>query len=179
MSNSSILLIDRTLSVATTLGQSGPGSDGNEVVLRIPQSSSISGTSPLDCLVSYPGHSLEWGSCPSAEMQLVYSTAPANWANVKRGTKTIKSLLESWTVQWPKPEEETMFLLFIEQRQNKIWVVFWELYVTAHLTDIPTLKGKNLLSLCCSEDEAFKWETSLARIENQELDLLVWFGFFI
>ncbi len=34
------------------------GSDGNEGVLRIPQSSSIAGTSPSDCLVSYPGHTL-------------------------------------------------------------------------------------------------------------------------
>ena len=46
------------LSGATTPGPSGPGSDGNEGVLRIPQSSSIAGTSPSDCLVSYPGHSL-------------------------------------------------------------------------------------------------------------------------
>ena len=38
-------------------GQSGPGSDGNEKVLRIPQSSSITGNSPSDCLVSYPGKS--------------------------------------------------------------------------------------------------------------------------
>ena len=37
----SIWPIDRTLSGATTLGQSGPGSDGNEGVLCIPQSSSI------------------------------------------------------------------------------------------------------------------------------------------
>ena len=33
--------MDRTLSDATTQGQSGPGSDGNEAVLLIPQSSSI------------------------------------------------------------------------------------------------------------------------------------------
>ena len=50
--------IDRTLSGATTPGQSGPGSDGNEGVLRILQSSSITGTSPSDCLVSYAGHLL-------------------------------------------------------------------------------------------------------------------------
>ena len=48
----------RALSGATTLGHSGPGSGGNEGVLLIPQSSSITGTSPLDCLVSYLGHSL-------------------------------------------------------------------------------------------------------------------------
>ena len=67
------------LSGATTPGQSGPGSNGNEGVLRISQSSSIAGTSPSDCLVSYPGHSLG-GSYPSAEVQSVYSTAPADWA---------------------------------------------------------------------------------------------------
>ena len=37
--------IDGTLTGATTLGQSGPGSNGNEGVLHIPQSS-ITGTSP-------------------------------------------------------------------------------------------------------------------------------------
>ena len=67
------------LSGATTLGQSGPGSDGNKGVLRIPQSSSIARTSPSDCFVSYPGHSLG-GSYPSAEKQSVYSTGPVDWA---------------------------------------------------------------------------------------------------
>ena len=33
--------------------------DGNEGVLSIPQSSSITGALPSDCLVSYPGHLLE------------------------------------------------------------------------------------------------------------------------
>ena len=65
----SISLIDRTLSGATTPGQSGPGSDGNEGILYIPQSSSITGASPTDCLVSYPGDSLR-GSYPSPEAQL-------------------------------------------------------------------------------------------------------------
>ena len=46
------------LSGAATVGQSGPGSDGSEGVLRIPQSSSTAGTSPSDCLVLYPGHLL-------------------------------------------------------------------------------------------------------------------------
>ena len=53
-----------TLSGATTSEQCGPWSDGNEEVLRIPQSSSITGTSPSDCLVSYPGHSLGEGVSP-------------------------------------------------------------------------------------------------------------------
>ena len=54
----SIWPINRALSGASTLGQSGPGSNGNEGVLCIPQSSSIIRTSTSDCLVSYPGHSL-------------------------------------------------------------------------------------------------------------------------
>ena len=75
----SIWPIDRTRSDPATLGQSGPGSDGNEEVIRISQSSSITETSLLDCLVSYQRHSLR-RSYPSAERQSVYSTAPADWA---------------------------------------------------------------------------------------------------
>ena len=75
---SSIWLIDRTLSGATTPGQSGPGSDGNEGVLHIPQSSSITEASPSDCLVSYTGHSFGV-FYSSAEMQSVYSAAPVDW----------------------------------------------------------------------------------------------------
>ena len=59
MSNSSIWPIERTLLGATTPGQSRPGSDGNEGVLRIPQISRITEASPSVCLVSYPGHLLE------------------------------------------------------------------------------------------------------------------------
>ncbi len=44
---------DKTLSSAIT-----PGQTGNEGVLRVPQSSSIIKTSPSDCLVPYPGHSV-------------------------------------------------------------------------------------------------------------------------
>ena len=40
------------LSGATTLDQSGLGSDGNEGVFHIPQSSSITEALPSDCLVS-------------------------------------------------------------------------------------------------------------------------------
>ena len=66
-------------SASTTLGPSVPGSDSNEEVLHISQSSSITGTSASDCLVSYPGHLLE-RSYPSAEKQLVNSTASTEWA---------------------------------------------------------------------------------------------------
>ena len=53
MSKSSFLPIDRTLSGATTPSQNGPGSDGNEGVLYIPQSSSITGASLSDHLMLY------------------------------------------------------------------------------------------------------------------------------
>ena len=76
---SSISSIDRTLSGVTTPGQSGPGSDGNEGMLCIPQSSSITRPSALDCLVSYAVHSLG-ESYSSAEMQSVYSAALADRA---------------------------------------------------------------------------------------------------
>ena len=68
------------LSVVTTPGQSKAGSDGNKGVLRIPQSFCITRTSLSGCLVSYPGLSLGGGSRPFAEMQSVYSTAPADSA---------------------------------------------------------------------------------------------------
>ena len=83
---SSIWPIDRTLSSATTPGYSGPGSDGNERILFIPQSSIITGTSPSDCLVSYAGHSLG-GGYPSTEKQYVYSTASADWAIWNKGLR--------------------------------------------------------------------------------------------
>ena len=72
---------------ATTPGQSGPGSNGNEVVLCIPQSSSIIVASSSDGLVLYPGHSLG-ESYPSAEIQSVYSAAPADWVIVAEGWVT-------------------------------------------------------------------------------------------
>ena len=69
MSNSFIWPIDRTLSDATTLGQSGAGSNGNEGVFHISQSSSITGASISDSLMLCPGHLLQGGgSYFSAEM---------------------------------------------------------------------------------------------------------------
>ena len=51
----SIWPIDKTLSGATTPGQSGPGSNGIKRVLHIPQISKAR-ASPSDVLLSYPGH---------------------------------------------------------------------------------------------------------------------------
>ena len=70
--------IDSKLSGVTTPSQSWPGNDGNKGVLRIPQSSSNYGASPLNCLMLYQGHSLG-KSYPSAEMQSVYYIAPVDW----------------------------------------------------------------------------------------------------
>ena len=76
MLNSSIWPIDRTLSSASTPSQSGPGSDGNEGVLRISQSSKTE-VSPSICFMSYSGHSLG-ESYSSAKMQSVYTTPAVN-----------------------------------------------------------------------------------------------------
>ena len=51
------------------MSQSELGSNGNEGVLNIPQSSST-GALPLDGLVSNPGHLMGWRSYLSAETEL-------------------------------------------------------------------------------------------------------------
>ena len=84
-----------THSGATALSQSGPGSDGNEGVLHIPQSSSIIGAS--DCLVSYPGQSLV-GSYHSAEKESAYSTSPGDRAILRIAWKQVRSVLEMSTL---------------------------------------------------------------------------------
>ena len=50
--------------------------------------SSVAGASPSDCFMSDPGYSLR-ESWSSAEMQLVYSTAPAKW-RIKLGYEFIE-----------------------------------------------------------------------------------------
>ena len=72
------------LSGITTPDQSGPESNGNEGVLRIPQSSSITGTSPSDCLVSYSGHSLEGRVLPlsSGAVGVFYDWVILLWMGV-------------------------------------------------------------------------------------------------
>ena len=46
MSDISIWPIESTLSGAATLGQNGPGSNGKEKLVHIPQSFSVNGASP-------------------------------------------------------------------------------------------------------------------------------------
>ena len=79
MSYISIWPIDRTQSGATSQGQSG--TENNKEVLWIPPISSITEVSPTGCLVSYQRDSLE-ESYPYAEMQTMYSAAPANRARI-------------------------------------------------------------------------------------------------
>ena len=64
----------------------GPESNGNEWVLHIPQISKAR-AELSDCLMLYPGHLLG-KSYPSAKMQLVYSTAPADWAFLLKRKKS-------------------------------------------------------------------------------------------
>ena len=79
----SIWPIDRILSDATTLGQSGPGSDGNKGVLSIPQRTSITRARPSNCLASYLWQLLG-EPYASVGMQSVYSITTAEWV---RGIK--------------------------------------------------------------------------------------------
>ena len=79
----SIWPIDRTLSGATTLGQSGPGGNGNERVSRIPQISKA-GATQSDGLMSYPGHSLGgWGFLPLCRDAVMDTTTPADWTSLE------------------------------------------------------------------------------------------------
>ena len=61
MKNGFIWHIGRNLSGATSPGQIDPGSDGNEDVLCISLSSSVTGASISDSLMSYTGHLLGGG----------------------------------------------------------------------------------------------------------------------
>ena len=64
-----------TLSGATTPGQSGPGNNVTKGVLCIPQSSSINGVLPSDCLEPYQEYSLR-KFYPFAEIRSGYFAAP-------------------------------------------------------------------------------------------------------
>ena len=98
--------MDRTKSDATDQGLSGRGSNGNKGVFRIPQSSSITGISPSDCLVSYPGHMLG-KSYSSAKMQSVYSAALDDW-----DTKTLRQIWRVALGVWNKLAQNNVLCHF-------------------------------------------------------------------
>ena len=92
---------------------------GNEGALCIPQSSSITGTSPSDCLVSYPGHSLG-ESYPSAEVQLVYSTATPTRRLGNDGDKLITISKDDTVESWNENYFEVPIDLLRKLKQNEI-----------------------------------------------------------
>ena len=114
--------MNKTLSGATIPSLSGPGSGGNEGVLRIPQSSSITGISPSDCLVPYPGHSL-WvgGSYFSAEMQLGKPTGQflAWWIKVPDWNCRLKVSIHFNGQKW-----KTCQLRFTSKNSNYVGIDF-------------------------------------------------------
>ena len=94
---------------ATTLGQSRPGSNDNEGVLRIPQSSSITGTSPSDCLVSYQDTHWEEGLTPlQRSSRCILQSQPT-------GQRTV------WNLNWV-------------QTNDLHWIKLLEIKLFDHLT---------------------------------------------
>ena len=88
----------------TTPGQSGPGSNGNEVVFYIPQIFGT-GTSPSTALESYLGHSfMGQVSYSSAEKRSAYSTAPAD-----RTVYAVKN--KHFNIEWQKDSLKEISLL--------------------------------------------------------------------
>ena len=79
----SIWSIDRNLSCVTSPGQRRPGNDSHEGVLRIPQTI-ITGTSPPDCLLSYPRHSLSGGILPLCRDKVGVFCSPSWQGKIKR-----------------------------------------------------------------------------------------------
>ena len=127
MSNSSIWPIDRSLLGTTTMGQSGPGSNGNKGVLFIPQSSSITGASPLDCLVSYPGDT-RWGSLTPLQRCSQYILQP----QPRYPTKTITDAdyADDIAILANTPNQAETLLHSLERATAGIG-----LYVNAHKTE--------------------------------------------
>ena len=78
----SIWPIDRTLSGTTTPGQSEPGSHGNDGLLRIPQSSSITEISPSYCLKLYQDIRLAVGVLPLCREAFGVFYSPSRLGNL-------------------------------------------------------------------------------------------------
>ena len=89
MSNSSIWSIDRTRSGATTPDQSRPGSNGNEGVVCISQKIQHYWSLTIRLFTLIYRTLVEGGSYSSVMIQLVYSTAPADWARSYRWQTTL------------------------------------------------------------------------------------------
>ena len=115
------------LSGATTPGQSGPGSDDNIEVLHIPQSSNITGTSPSDCLVSYPGHSL-WGC-----LTLLQSCSRC----ILQPQPTGQRFLGYWFNQVAVNERtttENILKVFFPAIENHMLFILWSIWLSEERT---------------------------------------------
>ena len=132
-----IWLIGRTLS--TTLGQSGPGSDGNEGVLRIPKSSSITRTSTWLFWVISRTHVFVWGGAySSAEKQSVHYTASADWATrwwgypsaVKQSVCSVDLASRWW--DYPSAEKQSVYFIALADWVNTVKDMLEVLYKLTH-----------------------------------------------
>ena len=102
---SSIWPIDNTLSGVTTLSQPGSGSDDSDWVFSIPQRSSNTRTSPSDCLVSYPLHSLGGVLSLCRDADGVFYSTSRLVTSLSEMVDICNSLLRSlhqWKVDWRK-----------------------------------------------------------------------------
>ena len=113
MSDICIWLIGRTLSVTTTPGQSGPGSNDNKVVSYIPQGSKT-GTSSSDSFVCNPGNSM------GVVVLLLYRDAVGDWIFWWLG-KDKKQMELIWTFQYFQ-----FWLNFWFSRKNIVFKDFQE-----------------------------------------------------
>ena len=94
-------------------------------MIRIPQSSNITGTSPSDCLVPYSGHPLG-GGYPPAEVQSVYSIAPADWAIVKQSLTGLNPEFSfSYTSFHAKVKEPSLPYYFTHSWMENSWIHFF------------------------------------------------------
>ena len=109
MSNSSIWPIDRTLLGATIPGQREPGSDGNERVLRILQSSSSIGASPSYCFISYPGHLLGGSRLYPTAVSVFCSPSCLGWFNFE----LFQTYIQSVTVLFSELFSFNFFSVFL------------------------------------------------------------------
>ena len=130
MSNNSIWPIDKTQSGATTLGLTWPGSDGNEAVLYISQSSNITAASPSDCLVSYAGHSFWWGDLIPLQRCSRFILQPQPTGLYRHRKWTWATEFKSWTrmiafhiVLIPLGK------VWIQQFSLQLWVNSWEEWI--------------------------------------------------
>ena len=124
--------MDRTLSGASSPGQSWPGSNGNKEVVCILKSSSITGASPSDTLVSKTGHWLVLGGVPLHRDPVGVFYSPswlglwlfyliANHTEYPRfeETSVIKFLMTDKCKSWEIYGEAKMF-----SSKNLVWFVF-------------------------------------------------------